>query len=201
METELKMLNLQETWELVPYQKGMHVIGCKWVYKLKKNPDGSIFRHKAHLVAKGYLQQPRVDMFETFSLVLKHTTLHTILAITVNQRWDLRQFDFESAFLHGELHEIVHMNQPPGFVSKNFPNHICKMKKAIYSLRQVLRTWYEKFSSVLHTYRFVTSPFDPSLYIFIFENISVFILLYVDDIIITRSHSNTIQDVISILSA
>jgi histone deacetylase 1/2 len=106
---EIDVLHMQNTWDLVLHQPRMNVIDCKWVYKLKKNSDGEVSRHKAKLVARGFLQQPRVDMFETFSPVLNHTTLRTILVIAITKGWNLHQFDVESAFLHGELKETIYM--------------------------------------------------------------------------------------------
>lgn len=135
MDDEFNSLQQQGTWILVPSDSGMNIVDCKWVYKLKTNTDGSINKYKARLVTKGYLQQPGVDFIETFSLVVKHTTIRLFLSLAVTFGWQLRQLDVECAFLHGVLKEEVYMSQPQGYVDNMKLNHVCKMLKSIYGLR------------------------------------------------------------------
>lgn len=112
MDSEYNALLNQHTWILVPFQPDMNVVGCKWVYRTKLNSDGSLNKHKACLVAKGFHQQSGIDFIETFSPVVKHPTICVVLAIAVSNHWPLRQLDVESAFLHGTLQEEVYMAQP-----------------------------------------------------------------------------------------
>lgn len=93
--------------------------------------QGSINRYKAHLVAKGFNQQPSVDFVDTFSLRVKHTTIRMVLALTVAYNWLLRQLDVECAFLHGDLNEAVFMAQPQGYLNNYKPNYVCRMLKSI----------------------------------------------------------------------
>lgn len=123
-----------ETWSLVPYKPSMNIVGNKWVYKIKWHANGSISRYKAWLVAKGFHQQPGIDFFDTFSHVVKPTTIRLVLTIALNSNWEIRQLDVESAFLHVELAEEV-------YVDPTFPNHACQMHKSIYGLRQAPRAW------------------------------------------------------------
>lgn len=103
----------------------MNIIGCKWVFKLKRNTNGGIERYKTRLVAKGYHQQSGVDFDDTFSLVVKQTTIWLLLSLTVSSKWCLKQIDIQNDFLRGHLQERVYMEQPPGYTHPNFPDHVC----------------------------------------------------------------------------
>ena len=114
-----------QTWTLVPPSKSCpNVVGTKWVYRIKQHKDGTVDRYKARLVAKGYHQRPGIDFTDTFSPVVKPTTIHIILSMAVSYKWEVRQLDVSNAFLHGTLDEDVFMSQPQGFVHPSFPNHI-----------------------------------------------------------------------------
>lgn len=103
MDAEFQSLQKQNTWSLVPLPPHKNVVTCKWVYKLKRNKDGSITRYKAGLMARGYLQQFDLDYKETFSLVVKPSTMRLLLALAINNGWKLRQLNVSNAFLHGVL--------------------------------------------------------------------------------------------------
>ncbi|KAD5508124.1 hypothetical protein E3N88_15827 [Mikania micrantha] len=106
MDAEFNALIQNQTWDLVPVTP--HIpIGCKWVFRIKRNSDGSIAKYKARLVAKGFLQQHGKDYFDTFSPVTKPITIGTILSIALSKNWSLRQLDVNNAFFHGTLHEEV----------------------------------------------------------------------------------------------
>ena len=107
MQLEYDALLRNKTWVLVPPSTSSNVIGCKWVYKLKYKPDGSIECHKVRLVAKGFHQTRGFEYFETFSPVVKPTTIRTVLALALSRKWSIRQLDVHNAFLNGDLHEDV----------------------------------------------------------------------------------------------
>jgi histone deacetylase 1/2 len=189
MEEEYDALMLNKTCHLVPPSSNKNLIDCKLVYRIKRISDGTIDRYKAWLVAKGFKQWYYED---TFSPVVKTAIIRLVLAVSVSQGWSLRQLDI-NAFLHVVLEEEVYMKQPPGFESSAAPTYICKLDKALYGLKQALRAWYSRLSSKLHTLGFVPSKADTSLFLFRQSGVIVFLLIYVDDIIVTSSSDHAIS--------
>jgi len=151
MNSEHTALLRNRTWHPVPPPKGKNIIGCKWVFKVKKKADGSVDRYKARLVAKGYKQCYGIDYEDTFSSVVKAATIRLILSITVSKGWSLRQLDVQNAFLHDVLEEEVYMHQPPGYKDRKHPNYVCKLDKAIYGLKQAPRAWYARLCNKVGT--------------------------------------------------
>jgi len=165
MQTEFNALLQNQTWTLVSPQQANNLVGCKWVFKVKRKVDGSIERHKARLVAKGFHQQARLDYGETFSPVVKLTTIWTVMSMAYSRGWDMRQIDIQNAFLHGFLDEEAYMSQPPGFSHPTLLNHVCKLHKALYGLKQAPRAWFSKLSTKLCDLGFTSSKVDSSLFI------------------------------------
>jgi hypothetical protein len=122
MDEEIVALDVNATWELVALPEDKKAIGCKWVYKVKHNANGSMSRYKARLVAKGYAQTYGIDYEETYSPIAKMTIIKAIIAMATTKRWSLHQMDVENVFLHGDLHEEVYMEQPPSYVDQTHPN-------------------------------------------------------------------------------
>ncbi|GAB2283691.1 hypothetical protein Dimus_039619 [Dionaea muscipula] len=137
--TEYQALLNNHTWTLVPFHPSMNVVGFKWVYQLKLKADRTIERYKARLVAKDYNLRSRCDFTETFSLVVKHGTVRLILSLVVCLGWPLRQLDVTNAFLHGDLNEVVYLQQLVGFVDPQRSTHVCRLHKALYGLKQTPR--------------------------------------------------------------
>ncbi|KAL6193395.1 hypothetical protein ACLB2K_034479 [Fragaria x ananassa] len=172
---EVEALQSQGTWVLVPKPVDKNIVGCKWVYKLKKNADGTISRCKARLVAQGFSQTEGLDYTETFSPIVRHSTVRIILALTASSGWKLRQFDVKNTFLHGDLQEDIFMRQPQGFESLEHPDFVCKLRKFLYGLKQAPRAQNEKFTGHLPALGFKASHSDPSL--FVKESVDVIVVL------------------------
>jgi hypothetical protein len=189
MTAEFQALLPNQIWSLFPRPPNHNVVLNKWVLKIKQNPDGSIERYKARLVAKGFDQLCGIDYHDTFSPVIKPATIRLLLALAVQFDWTITQLDVSNAFLHSFLDEDVYMEQPQGFVDPNFPNHVCKLHTTLYGLKQAPRAWFTHLS--LLELGFSSSQVDPSLFIYHTNGSHVFILVYIDDIIVTGNNAST----------
>ncbi|KAK1602045.1 hypothetical protein QYE76_027203 [Lolium multiflorum] len=196
MEAEFSALQDTGTWRLVPPVPGVNLIDSRWIFKVKLHADGSIERYKARLVAKGYKQRYGLDYDETFSPVVKPATIRLLLGMALSHRWYLRQLDIQNAFLHGFLNEEVYMRQPPGFVDSARPDHYCRLIKSLYGLKQAPRAWHARLSSVLGSLGFFPSVTDTSLFILRRPDVTIFLLVYVDDIIVLSSLEGAIPRLI-----
>jgi Reverse transcriptase (RNA-dependent DNA polymerase) len=114
----------------------MNIMGCKWVFKTKHCSDGSVERYKTCLVANGYTQQEGLDYIDTFSPMIKPSTIRLVLSLIVTHNWSLRQLDVNNAFLHGDLNEAIYISQLPDFQDSNYPSHVCHLNKVLYGLKQ-----------------------------------------------------------------
>ncbi|CAM8885574.1 unnamed protein product [Rhodiola kirilowii] len=132
MTEEINALLKNQTWVLVPASPMQHVVGSKWIYRIKRKSDGSVERYKARLVAKGFHQQYGIDYGETYSPVIRPTTIRTVLCLAVSRNWPLRQLDVKNAFLHGHLQEDVYMTQPPGFIDPSRPSHVASQVDGLH---------------------------------------------------------------------
>lgn len=196
MSSELTALMRHNTWQLVPPPPNCNIVGCKWVFRIKRHADGSIDRFKSRLVAKGFNQRLGVDYKETFSPVVKPATIRTVLTIVVMQGWSLRQLDVNNAFLHGHLTEKVYMTQPPGFKNPEKSDYVCCLTKAIYGLKQAPRAWYSALKQALASFGFINSKSDSSLFVFYNGSNIAYCLVYVDDLILTGNNFVFVANII-----
>ena len=216
MNEELQALELNDTWAITTLPHGKKAIGCKWIFKTKHNPDGTIERHKARLVVLGCRQQYGIDYQETFAPVAKLTTVRSLLAVAAIEGWHVIQMDVKNAFLHGDLLETVYMQLPPGYTAmnnrisvdtscssspKNLTNQVCQLKKSLYGLKQAPRQWFSKLSSSLRDYGFQQSKTDYSLFTYQTTQAFVVILIYVDDLLIAGNDEHVITQVKNYLSS
>uniref|UniRef100_A0A2N9E4D6 Reverse transcriptase Ty1/copia-type domain-containing protein n=1 Tax=Fagus sylvatica TaxID=28930 RepID=A0A2N9E4D6_FAGSY len=148
------------------------------------------------LVAKGFHQQQGVDYAETFSPVIKPPTVRLILSLAVSHNWPLQQLDVKNAFLHGTLKEEVYMAQPQGYVDSSHPHYVCKLHKSIYGLKQAPRAWFESFTTQLLHLGFIASTADSSLFIYHHHTVIAYLLLYVDDIVLTSNSTSFLDGLI-----
>lgn len=201
MKEEFNALTNQHTWDLVPRPEGVNIIRCMWLFKHKYRENGDLERHKARLVVNGKSQQVGVDCDETFSPVVKPATIRTVLSIAMGRDWPIHQLDVKNAFLHGDLKETVFMHQPPGFVNPHAPTHVCRLRKSLYGLKQAPRAWYQRFANYLLRIGFVCSKSDNSLFILRHGANTAYLLLYVDDIVLTASSEQLKCDIIALLKS
>ena len=181
----MKALAKNETWKLVTSSSDKKMVGCKWVFTVKHNADGSVERLKTRLVAKGFTQTYGVDYWETFAPVAKMNTVRILLSYAANMDWDLQQFNVKNAFLHGDLEEEVYMEIPPGFNDEKTQGKVCKLKKALYGLKQSPRAWFDRFSKAMISFEYQQSNADHTLFIRHHKGKITLLIVYVDDIVMT----------------
>jgi hypothetical protein len=150
-----------------------------------------------HTWSKGFKQHYGIDYDDTFSPIVKFATIRLVLSIAVSQGWTLRQLDVQNAFLHDILEEDVYMKQPPGFVDPSKPDYHCKLDKALYGLKQAPRAWYSHLSHKLQALGFIPSKSDISLFIYEKKPVTIYLFVYVDDIIVTCSSPTAIDALLS----
>ena len=163
MNKEIQAFLDNDTWEVVPLPTGKKPITCKWVYKAKYKADGNLERLKARLVVKGFTQKEGIDHMETFSPIVKMTTVRALIAVAVKRGWKLHQLDINNVFLYGGFHEEIYIQMPEGF-STTIPRVVCKLKKSLYGLKQASRQWYAKLTKVLYSRGYQHSSNDYSLF-------------------------------------
>ncbi|KAG8486257.1 hypothetical protein CXB51_019640 [Gossypium anomalum] len=191
----MQSLHKNRTWELVTLPKGKKEIGCKWVYAKKEGfPGKNEIRYKARLVAKVYVQKEGIDYNEVFSLVVKHSSIRFLLALVAQYDLELVQLDVKPVFLHSDLEEEIYMTQPDGFKVANKENWVCKLTKSLYGLKQSSRQWYKRFDQFMKGQRYTRSKFDHCVYFQkLQEGIFVYLLLYVDDMLIASKSKVEIE--------
>lgn len=185
MNKELTSLEENQTWELTDLPKNRKALPCKWIFKIKRNPDGTVDKYKARLVAVGYNQRKGIDYNQTFSPVAKMSTIRTLLTIAATEGLALRQFDVSTAFLYGSVKEEIFMRQPQGY--DDGTNRVCKLKRSLYGLKQAPKCWNECIHDFLIESGFIQSEADACVYIRERGQTKILLGLYVDDGLLAAS--------------
>ncbi|BET02421.1 Retrotransposon protein [Nesidiocoris tenuis] len=178
IQEELESMEKHKTWTRVEKPQNEEIIDSRWVFRIKKNEATGEERYKARLVAKGFQSS---NYAETYSPVGKLSTFRTLISIVNEFNYEMEQMDVKTAFLHGDLKETIFMNLPEEMAEKN---HVCKLNRSIYGLKQSPKNWYEKFDEFMLKENFKRSYHDSCLYSKITPKFKIYCFIYVDDLII-----------------
>lgn len=182
MTDEMQSFEDNDAWELMENPGNVSIVKCRWVFNKKFDVDNNV-RYRARLVAKGFSQKPGIDYTETFSPVVRHSTLRLLFALSVKIGMSITHLDVTTAFLNGVLKENIYMSLPEGFANKSGGN-VLKLKRAIYGLKQSSLAWYERVKDCLSKLGFKNSEYEPCLFAKNNGKIKIIIGLYVDDFLI-----------------
>nr|GEV35858.1 hypothetical protein [Tanacetum cinerariifolium] len=199
MNVEMKSMKDNDVWVLVEIPPNARTVGSKWLFKKKTDMDGAVYIFKARLIAKGFTQTYGVDYEETFSPIADIRAIRILIAIVAYYDYEIWQMDVKTAFLNGHLFEEVYMEQPEGFVNPKYPNHVCKLKRSIYGLKQSSRQWNKRFDDEIKKFGFTQNPDEPCVYLKASKSYIVILILYVDDILLMENNIPMLQDVKSYL--
>ena len=194
MREEMLAIDRNDTWELEIPPPNCRPIGLKWIFKLKKNPQGVIVKYKARLVVKDYSQRKRLDYDEIYAPLVRFETILLLIALAALKDWQIHHLDVKSAFLNGEIKEEIYVKQPEGFLVKAKEGWVLRLKKALYGLKQARRAWYFKLHSCLHYLSIIKSDYEESLYLKRSTANILIVGVYVDDLIVTGSSFAVIED-------
>lgn len=194
MKDEMKSMAGNDVRDLVKLPEEKKPIGCKWIFKTKRDSKGNIERYKACLVAKGFTQKEGIDYKETFSPFSSKESHRIMMALVVHFDLELHQMDVKTMFLNGNTEETIYMVKLENFVSGDLKYIVCKLKKSIYGLKQTSRQWYYKFHQVISSFDFEASPVDNCVYQKLSGSKFVFLVLYVDDILLASNNIGSLHE-------
>jgi len=202
MKEEIDSLLKNGTWDIVEWPKEQKVISCRWLFKLKPGiPGVEAQRYKARLVARGFTQQKGIDYEEVFAPVVKHISIRILMSAVVKDDMELEQMDVKTTFLHGELDQVLYMEQPEGFEVNPEKDQVCLLKKSLYGLKQAPRQWNKKFHAFMLSLQFARSEHDSCVYV---KEVNpgefVYLLLYVDDMLLAAKSKSEISKLKEALS-
>lgn len=187
MNEEYLSLIGNRTWELVELPSDRKAINSKWVFKVKTDSEGNVSRFKARLVAKGCSQRAGIDYEETFSPVVRYSSIRLLIALASKFDLDIDQMDAVTAFLQGDVEEKIYMKQPEGFDDGS--GRVCLLRKAIYGLKQASRQWNVKLNEVLLNSGYRRCKTDPCIYFRREKRSMIYVAVYVDDFLIFSNNN------------
>nr|GFA97302.1 retrovirus-related Pol polyprotein from transposon TNT 1-94 [Tanacetum cinerariifolium] len=183
MQEEIHEFERLDVWVLVPCPDNIFIVPLKWIFKINLDEYGDMLKNKARLVAKGYRQEIGIDFEESFAPVARLEAIRIFIANAASQNMIIFQMDMKTAFLNGDLNEVVYVSQPDRFVDPEYPLHVYRLKKALYGLKQATCAWYDKLSSFLISSGFSKGVVDPTLFTRKTGKHYLLVQIYVDDII------------------
>jgi hypothetical protein len=190
IQKELKGLESSGTWRLVKRPTDTNVVDSKWVLKIKKNAAGEVDKYKARLVARGFTQIYGVDYYETYAPVARLASFRLLMAIAARNGWPLENFDFDQAFLNSKLgdDEVIYLEQPPGYESKDREHWVWRLLRSLYGLKQGARNWYEALCQALMELGFTRSEADHGIFFKRVGNDIIILAIHVDDGMVTGNN-------------
>jgi hypothetical protein len=196
MNAEYEALKRNKTWIIVDRPQGKKTVESRWVLRTKLKKDGSVDRRKARLVAKGFTQKPGIDFNETFAPVARLGSIRLFMAIAVELGLQVHQLDFTSAYLNGEIYDILNEKESRKFRG----NKVCLIRKALYGLKQSGRQLYKKLDEKLKQQKLKPLNSDPCVYINKEDGNIVIVVIYVDDLMVASDNPRKLQRLKSKLS-
>jgi hypothetical protein len=176
--------------------KGANVVSNKWIFKVKRLPNGQIDRYNARLVARGFSQRHGIDYNETFAPVVRIESLRILLAVAAAEDLEVHQMDVVTAYLAGELEEEIYMAVPQGLTG--IDGKVCRLKKGLYGLKQSARVWNRRIASELKQAGLSVFPEDQSIWVDQARNL--ILTLYVDDIVLFAREAQVIRRIKAFLA-
>ena len=199
LQSELKSMKDHHVWDLIPRSSlpiGKKVIKSKTICHIKRDQDGNMAKLKACIVAKGFTQVAGEDYHDTFSPIGCMESFCLLLSMAVTLDWELRQLDVKTAFLHSELDEEIYMEQPEGGVVKGLEDHVCKLQKGIYRLKQAGRQWNKMLDKTMLKHGFKRIPADHCLYMRITLQGKSIVAVHTDDMAVGASTPSEMDSII-----
>ena len=194
---ELTSLKARHVWDLVPRPANANVITCKWVYKTKEDSKGNTVRRKARLVARGFTQVEGIDYEETFAPTAKFVTVRLIISLATSLNWSMEQADIDTAFLWSNITEDIYMHQLEGHVDPVYPNHVCKLLKSLYGLKQAAHLWNQLLSKTMRAANYQQLLTDTNCFVKIDQQgTAAMIAVNVDDLLIAARTKELIKHTI-----